>query len=180
MDRVVLVDEQDRPLGTMPKLMAHLQGRLHRAFSVLVLNDAGELLLQRRADGKYHSSGLWSNTCCSHPRSGEPVLDAGHRRLREEMGFDCSLRPAGWFIYRADVGGGLVEHELDHILLGRWNGEPMPDPAEVGAWRWVPLPELRARVRRNPEHFTAWFRLLLERLDDPALVAHLPPDTQVA
>src|SRR5689334_7965348 len=112
-ERVVLVDERDREVGTMPKLAAHAEGALHRAFSVFVLNAAGELLLQRRAAAKYHCGGLWTNSCCGHPRPGEPVADAARRRLREEMGFDCELASVGSFVYRAEVGGGLVEHEYD-------------------------------------------------------------------
>jgi isopentenyl-diphosphate delta-isomerase len=174
MDRVILVDERDRPLGTAPKLDAHRDGRLHRAFSVLVFNDAGELLLQQRAPGKYHSGGLWSNTCCSHPRPGEGVLEAGRRRLREEMGFECPLRHQTSFVYRADVGSGLIEHELDHVLLGYWDGEPLPDPAEVHSWAWVPLADLRLEVRRHPDRFTVWFRLLLEEMRDDERLGAAP------
>jgi len=134
-ERVVLVDERDREVGTAPKLAAHEDGALHRAFSVFVLNGHGELLLQRRADTKYHSAGLWTNTCCGHPRPGEPVAAAARRRLREEMGFDCEPAPAGTFVYRAEVGG-LVEHEYDHVFVGRHETDPLPDPAEVSEWRW--------------------------------------------
>lgn len=172
MEHVILVDRHDNELGVEEKLTAHRTGRLHRAFSVLVLNDAGAMLLQRRADGKYHSAGLWSNTCCSHPRPGEGTAEAARRRLREEMGFECDLEPVHDFIYRAEVGGGLVEHEYDHVFLGRWNGEPRPDPDEVGDWRWVPLPALRREVARQPSHFTYWFRVALRELDDRGL---LPP-----
>jgi isopentenyl-diphosphate Delta-isomerase len=163
-ERVILVDEADVPLGTAPKLAVHRDGRLHRALSVLVLNDRGELLIQRRAGDKYHSAGLWANTCCSHPRPGEATVDAAHRRLREEMGFDCPLEPAGAFAYRADVGGGLVEHEYDHLFLGRWNGAPRPDPAEVSAWRWVPPGELMAWIRARPHDFAPWFPLALQEI----------------
>lgn len=170
MDRVILVDERDRPLATAPKLEAHREGLLHRAFSALVLNDAGEILLQQRAANKYHSPELWSNTCCSHPRPGESILDAASRRLGEEMGFLCPLHHLTTFTYRAPVGSGLVEHELDHVLVGRWNGEPRPDPAEVADWDWVPLPDVRRQVLDHPDRFTVWFRLLLDRLDDGELM----------
>lgn len=169
-DHVILVDAADVPLGTAGKLEAHRAGALHRAFSVLVLNGRDELLLQRRARGKYHSGGLWSNSCCSHPRPGESTLDAAHRRLREEMGFDCPLSTACSFVYRAEVGGGLVEHEYDHIFLGRWDGAPEPDPAEVDGWRWVGLADVRRDVARRPARYTFWFRVALAELDARGLL----------
>lgn len=169
-ERVILVDAGDTPVGTAEKLTAHREGRLHRAFSVFVLNDGDEVLLQRRAEGKYHSGGLWSNTCCSHPRPGEETEVAARRRLEEEMGFVCPLEPAFEMVYRADVGGGLVEYEYDHIFLGRWNGGPDPDPAEVAGWRWVGLPELREEVARTPRRFTYWFRVALLELDARGLL----------
>lgn len=168
-ERVILVDADDTPTGTAEKLAAHRAGQLHRAFSVFVVNEDGEMLLQRRADGKYHSGGLWSNACCSHPRPGEATEAAARRRLREELGFDCPLEHAFAMVYRADVGGGLVEHEYDHILLGRWDGVPDPDPAEVSDWRWVPLDELRDEVGRHPRRFTYWFRVALLELGERGL-----------
>jgi isopentenyl-diphosphate delta-isomerase len=180
MERVILVDERDRPIGSAGKLAAHEEGLLHRAFSILVMNDARELLLQQRATGKYHSAGLWSNSCCSHPRPDETVLEAGRRRLHEELGFVCPLRPVTSFVYHADVGAGLTEHELDHVLVGRWDGEPTPDPTEVDDWRWAPLDAVRREVDLHPERFTVWFRLLLERIDDATLLSRLPPGEQVA
>lgn len=161
---VVLVDARDVPVGTAGKLRAHEEGLLHRAFSVFVFDREGSLLLQRRADGKYHSGGLWSNTCCSHPRPGEPVEEAAHRRLREEMGFDCALAGAGHFTYRAGLGNGLIEHELDHVFSGVWSGVPHPDPAEVGAWKWCPVGVLEAALRDHPETFTAWLPLAWHQL----------------
>jgi isopentenyl-diphosphate delta-isomerase len=165
-DRVILVDARDRPVGAADKLDVHRWGLLHRAFSVLVLNPRGELLLQRRARTKYHSGGLWSNTCCSHPSPGEETLEAAHRRLREEMGFDCPLRPVGAVRYRLEVGRDLLEHEYDHVLVGRWAGAPDPDPAEVEAWVWVDPRRLRRALDREPERFTPWF---------PIVLAGLPP-----
>lgn len=163
---VVLVDEHDREVGVAPKLQAHERGLLHRAFSVFVLNARGEVLLQRRADGKYHSAGLWTNTACGHPRPGEPVAAAARRRLAEEMGIDCTLLPVGRLVYRAEVGGGLVEHELDHLFHGRHDAAPSPDPAEVGDWRWVRVETAVGDAREHPERYTPWFALALAGLID--------------
>lgn len=158
-----MVDEHDREVGRAEKLQAHSNGgRLHRAVSVLIFNSRGEMLLQRRADGKYHSAGLWSNTCCTHPAPGEPPEAAARRRLREEMGFDAPLKESFQFIYRADVGGGLTEWEYDHVFTGIYEGRVNPDPAEVSDYRWVGLEELREDARRNPEKYTKWFIILLE------------------
>lgn len=161
-DSVVLVDSGDRVVGTAGKLDAHRTGALHRAFSVFVFDAAGSLLLQQRARGKYHSGGLWTNTCCGHPRPGEATPAAAARRLREEMGITCAFRDAGWFLYRADVGGGLVEHELDHVFVGRSDQEPRPAPAEVAGWRRVAPGALRIELDRAPTRFTAWFPRALE------------------
>ena len=166
-ERVVLVDENDAEVGTLEKQRAHLEGRLHRALSVFVLNARGEMLLQRRAAGKYHSGGLWTNACCSHPRPGEAVGQAARRRLREEMGIDCALTPLFAFTYRADVGDGLVEHEYDHVFAARWDGDPQPSVDEVDGWRWVPVEEIAREVRRSPEAFTPWFRMVFARDDWP-------------
>ena len=170
-ERVVLVDAADAEIGTEDKLAAHRAGRLHRAFSVFVFNGRGEMLLQRRASSKYHSGGLWSNTCCSHPRPGEATPDAAHRRLFEEMGIRCELRPAFAFIYRADVGGGLIEHEYDHLFIGRWDGDPEPDLAEVEAWRWATPAAVRRELRRHPRRFTFWFRVAMGELATRDLLA---------
>ncbi|MBV9111045.1 MAG: isopentenyl-diphosphate Delta-isomerase [Gemmatimonadetes bacterium] len=170
-ETVVLVDEQDREVGLAPKLDAHTSGVLHRAFSVFVLNARGEVLLQRRADEKYHSGGLWTNTCCGHPRPGEPVSAAARRRLREEMGFDCVLAPAGTFVYRADVGGGLLEHEFDHVFVGRHDAPPDPDAAEASEWRWQSPEAALAEAEAHPERFTPWFSLALREL-----IARRPDD----
>jgi isopentenyl-diphosphate Delta-isomerase len=153
---VVLVDGCDVPIGELEKLAAHREGLLHRAFSVFVVNAAGEILLQRRAGGKYHSGGLWSNTCCGHPRPGEDTRAAARRRLGEEMGFVCDLRPVHRFTYRALLEDGLIEHEVDHVFVGRHERDPTPDPEEVEGWRWM-RPEILAReLRSRPEAFTAW------------------------
>ena len=160
-EHVVLVDAEDRSLGTLPKLAAHEQGVLHRAFSVFVVRqEAGqsELLLQLRARGKYHFGGLWTNTCCGHPRVGETPVEAGARRLPEEMNFSCELTPIGSFVYRATADNGLTEHELDHVLLGRHQGEvPAPNADEAERARWVPFDELDRELHERPSAFTPWF-----------------------
>jgi isopentenyl-diphosphate delta-isomerase len=163
-DDVVLVDADDRAVGTMPKLEAHRRGLLHRAISVVVRDGGGRLLLQQRAVGKYHSGGLWTNTCCSHPRPGEAAAEAAARRLVEEMGFACSLTPLFQMRYRAPVSNGLVEHELVHVLGGQFDGAPDPNPREVTAWCWKDPVEIAKDVARWPEDYTVWFRKILSRL----------------
>jgi isopentenyl-diphosphate delta-isomerase len=156
-EKVVLVDRDDVQIGTAPKLDVHRTGQLHRAFSVFITDDEQRVLLQRRAAGKYHSGGLWTNACCGHPRDGEPVGAAAARRLREETGLECDLTHAGSFVYQAGVGQGLVEHELDHVFTGRSNAAPAPDPNEVQEICWVSPNELRDWLARDPGAFTAWF-----------------------
>ncbi|MFQ3622920.1 MAG: isopentenyl-diphosphate Delta-isomerase [Acetobacteraceae bacterium] len=162
-ERVVLVDERDRPIGTMEKLAAHREGRLHRAVSVVLRSPSGRLLMQRRAAAKYHSGGVWTNTCCSHPRPGEPVAEAALRRLREEMGIRIpALRPLFATIYRAEVGDGLIEHEFVHVFGGVWDGAVAPDPQEVEAWAWMAPRELQRDLDRRPERYSVWFRRYAE------------------
>ena len=161
---LITVDEQDRETGRVDKITAHRNGILHRAFSIFVFDEDDRLLLQRRAWGKYHSGGLWSNTCCSHPRAGASLLDSAHRRLREEMGFDCGLEAVFGFVYRATLDGGLVEHEFDHVIVGRFQGTPVPDASEVEDWKWDNLPAIQAQLAENPAAFTAWFKLALDGL----------------
>jgi isopentenyl-diphosphate Delta-isomerase len=174
-ERVVLVDENDAEVGTLEKQRAHAEGRLHRALSVFVLNSRGEMLLQRRAAAKYHSGGLWTNACCSHPRPGEPVDHAARRRLREEMGIDAPLEPAFVFVYRAAVGPGLEEHEYDHVFLARYDGDPDPSLDEVDGWRWVPVEQVAREVRDDPGAFTPWFRMVFARPDWAARLAAFQP-----
>lgn len=174
-DAVVLVDERDREQGTAGKLDAHRRGLLHRAFSAFVFDAQGRLILQRRAAAKYHGGGLWTNTCCSHPRPGETPLAGAARRLREEMGFACELRPAFAFLYRAEVGCGLVENEYDHVLTGGFAGTPLPAPDEVGAWQAVAPAELLADVARRPAAYSVWFRLALSELRARGLLADARP-----
>ena len=166
MDELILVDEHDNPVGYETKLRAHEHGgRLHRAFSVFIFNGAGEMLLQRRAAGKYHFGGLWTNACCSHPRRGQSTDEAARQRLRHEFGFDADLREVFTFTYRAtDPTSGLTEHEFDHAFVGRFDGEPRPNPDEIDGWKWVGPAELLADVRARPELYTPWFGLAVERV----------------
>jgi isopentenyl-diphosphate delta-isomerase len=165
-DELILVDEHDNPVGYESKLRAHENGgRLHRAFSIFIFNSAGDMLLQRRAAGKYHFGGLWTNACCSHPRRGEATPDAAHLRLRHELGFDTDLTEQFSFVYRAeDPSSGLTEHEFDHVFTGRYDGQPEPNPDEVDAWKWVPPRELLADVEARREAYTPWFKLVFERV----------------
>jgi isopentenyl-diphosphate delta-isomerase len=158
VERVVLVDARDREIGTAPKLDAHRQGALHRALSVVLQDAEGRLLLQKRHVRKYHSGGLWTNTCCSHPRPGEEVALAAHRRLREEMGIDCPLRPLLTVAYRAEVGQGMVEHEIVHVFAGLFTGAVRPDPAEADGYAWVEPEALARDIRAMPERYSVWFR----------------------
>ena len=162
MEQVILVDEQDRELGASEKLAAHAAGSLHRAFSIFVFNSEGQLLLQRRARGKYHSGGLWSNTCCGHPRPDESTGVAARRRLREEMNFDCELSAAFEFLYRAELANELIEHEYDHVFVGEFDGVPAPDASEVEGWKWTGLDELRRDLRERPDAYTSWLRVALD------------------
>ncbi|MEJ2186525.1 MAG: isopentenyl-diphosphate Delta-isomerase [Gemmatimonadota bacterium] len=172
MSRVVLVDADDRPVGVEEKWNAHLLGRLHRAFSVVLMRDDGALLLQRRAMGKYHSGGLWSNTACGHPGPNEDVAVAARRRLGEEMGIDCGLEPVASFVYRGDVGERLAEHELDHLFIGRCGGRvvPRPDGAEVSDWRWAAPDALARELAARPDRFTIWMAPVLRELAQAGLV----------
>jgi len=159
---VILVDEHDQEVGLMEKMEAHQKGLLHRAFSVLVFNENGELLLQRRAFGKYHSEGLWTNTCCSHPYPGESILEAGNRRLFEEMGFNCELTEVFSFIYKAELENGLTEYELDHVLIGFSEETPHLNLEEVSAFKWMSINEIKTEMEHNPSQYTAWFRILIK------------------
>ncbi len=163
-ERVILVDESDNELGTEEKMKAHVENVMHRAISVFVFNSKGEMMLQRRAKTKYHSPGLWSNTCCSHPRPGEKNADAAHRRLMEEMGFDCELEEIFSFTYNIRLGEKLYEHEFDHVFYGTYDGEPNLNPDETDAYRFVRMKELEEDVKRNPGSYTYWFRVALERV----------------
>jgi len=162
-EKVILVDKQDNPIGLMPKMEAHEKGVLHRAFSVFILNNAGDLMLQQRALHKYHSPGLWTNTCCSHQRDGESNIAAGQRRLYEEMGFVTPLREVTSFIYKAPFDNGLTEHELDHIMIGQYNHEPIINTDEVADWKWMPIDAVRDDINQHPQNYTVWFIIIFEQ-----------------
>ncbi len=163
IENVILVNEQDQELGLMEKMEAHKKGLLHRAFSVFVLNDKGELMIQRRALSKYHSGGLWTNTCCSHPRKGETPEEAAHRRMQEEMGFDCPISKTLEFTYKAELDKGMTEHEYDHLFIGQFNGEPKLNPDEAMDWRWVNVAVLEKDIQVHPEKYTAWFKIIYQQ-----------------
>ena len=161
-DQVVLVNENDDQIGLMQKLEVHQKGMLHRAFSVFIFNSNGELLLQKRAFGKYHSEGLWSNTCCSHPLPDENTSDAALRRLREEMGISASLNFLYSFIYNAELDNGLTEHELDHIFWGISNDLPIINAHEVGDYKYMSMDNLQRDILDNPDNYTEWLKICLE------------------
>ena len=164
MEQVILVDQDDQEIGVCEKLDAHRRGRLHRAFSVFILNEQEALLVQQRAETKYHTGGLWTNTCDGHPRPGETVREAARRRLLEEMGFECELKDAFVFTYYARLGDDLVEHEYDHVLIGRFDGEPTPDPREAADYRWIDLETLVQDMREQPDRYAPWFKIAQEKL----------------
>ena len=162
---VILVDEKDRPTGTMEKIEVHKKAMLHRAFSVFIFNDKGEMLLQKRASKKYHSGGLWTNSCCSHPQPGEDTMAAANKRLQEEMGFSTSLTKAFTFIYKASFENGLTEHEYDHVFVGSFNGLIRPNPDEVDDYCNQSLDQLKQSLKTHPHHFTEWFKIALPKLE---------------
>jgi isopentenyl-diphosphate delta-isomerase len=162
-EHVILVNESDEQIGTMPKLEAHQKALLHRAFSVFVFNDKNELMLQQRANHKYHSPNLWTNTCCSHQRVGESNIEAGKRRLYEEMGFVTELKDTISFIYKAPFDNGLTEHEFDHILVGHFNEKPLINSEEVADWKWMNLEEVKYDMKKHPDLYTEWFKIIFEK-----------------
>jgi isopentenyl-diphosphate delta-isomerase len=161
-EHVILVDENNNELGVEEKIKAHKEGRLHRAFSIFVFNSKGELLIQQRAKTKYHSEMLWSNTVCSHPRPGETYDQAVHRRLMEEMGFDCGLKKLFCFIYNTGFHNGLIENEYDCVFIGKFDGEPKPNPEEIMDCKWVALEELKEDISKNPDRYSVWLKIALE------------------
>jgi isopentenyl-diphosphate Delta-isomerase len=163
---VILVDACDKPVGKMEKMEAHRKGLLHRAFSIFIFNQKGELMLQQRAFSKYHSPGLWTNTCCSHPRLEEETQAAAHRRLKEEMGYDCDLKELFSFTYQADVGNGLTEYEFDHVFTGIWNDQPRLNKAEVESWKFISMFDIKNEMLDNPANYTVWFRIAFEEIEN--------------
>lgn len=161
---IIEVDTDDREIGKIEKMQAHREGRLHRAFSVFIFNSHGELLLQKRADEKYHSGGLWTNTCCSHPEFGEDLEKAVERRLQEEMGLKASTQKVFHFIYRASLDKGLVEHELDHVFFGTTDEKPVLNPAEASEWKYMNIDDLRNDIHEFPDKYTVWLQICFERV----------------
>ena len=162
-EQVILVNEQDEPIGLMAKLEAHEKAVLHRAFSVFILNDKKEIMLQQRATHKYHSPLLWTNTCCSHQRNGETNIEAGTRRLQEEMGFTAELKELFHFIYKAPFDNGLTEHELDHVMIGYSTNEPYINPEEVANWKWMSIEAVKQDMVDNPDIYTVWFKIIFDK-----------------
>ncbi|WP_293298072.1 isopentenyl-diphosphate Delta-isomerase [Pedobacter sp. UBA4863] len=171
MEEVILVDTEDNEIGLMEKMQAHRTAQLHRAFSVFLLNDKGEMLMQQRALDKYHCGGMWTNACCSHPRAGETLKAAVDRRLQEEMGIVCDTNWIYSFIYKADVGQGLFEHELDHVFFGRFSDEPKPNKNEVSDWKYLTLEALKADMKVNATKYTPWFKIILAEVLDKNILA---------
>ncbi|MFY1613044.1 isopentenyl-diphosphate Delta-isomerase [Macellibacteroides fermentans] len=157
---VILVDENDNPIGTMPKMEAHEKAMLHRAFSVFILNANDEVLLQQRANDKYHSAGLWTNTCCSHPHPGEDTLGAARRRLKEEMGMEADLQFVFKFMYKAPFDNLLTEHEIDHVFIGKTDQLPIINPEEVASYKYMKPEEIKLDMEQNPQSYTVWFRII--------------------
>ena len=163
-DLLILVDENDKEIGSLEKTPVHEQGLLHRAFSLFIFNSNNELLLQQRADEKYHSPGLWTNTCCSHPRQGESMEDAIQRRLSEEMGMACDLTFQFSFIYKHKFANGLTEHELDHVYFGYSDQQPNPDPEEVKGWKYINMDDLQRELELHPEGYSPWLKICFDRV----------------
>ncbi|NOT76753.1 MAG: isopentenyl-diphosphate Delta-isomerase [Cyclobacteriaceae bacterium] len=161
MEKVILVNDDDREIGTMEKLEAHSKGLLHRAFSILIFNSKGEILMQKRASSKYHSGGLWTNACCSHPLPKESMTDATARKLKQEMGIELFPEFAFKFIYKAELENNLTEHELDYVFIGRYDGKPEINLKEVEDWRYMPMEDLYKDLELNPQNYTVWFKIIL-------------------
>ena len=165
-EKVIIVDKNDNQIGLMPKLDAHKKGILHRAFSVFVLNNNNEIMLQKRAYNKYHSGGLWTNTCCSHQREGENSIEAGKRRLLEEMGFETELKIITSFIYKVEFENGLTEHELDYLLIGKYLKSPVINKQEVADWKWMKIELIADDIKLNPNNYTSWFKIIFDKFQN--------------
>lgn len=173
-NEVILVNDEDVEIGTMEKLRAHQEGKLHRAFSIFIFNSEGKMLIHRRAAHKYHSGGLWTNACCSHPGPGDDLLEAANRRLQEEMGIICSIKKLFEFTYRAQVSSDLIEHEYDHVFAGVCNDTPKPDPDEVDDWKWIHLEALKLKMEQQPDQYTSWFKIALPLLEKSIYEKQIP------
>ena len=160
---VILVDDKDQEIGQEDKKIAHQKGKKHRAFSIIIFNSKGEMLIQKRAANKYHSGGLWSNTCCSHPRPGFPTLDEAQLRLNEEMGFTCAIKEIFHFSYETRFNSNMFENEIDHVFLGKYNGEVKINLEETSEYKWMSLNKLKEDMTNNPEHYTFWFKLIINK-----------------
>lgn len=165
MEHVILVDEEDKAIGTIEKMEAHRKGLLHRAFSIVLFNSKGEILIQKRARSKYHSAGLWTNTCCSHPLPDESMDNSTRRKLKQEMGIDIKTEFSYKFFYRTLLENNLIEHECDHVFTGVFDGVPIINIHEVEDWKFISPNQLREDVRMNPQNYTYWFKLILSRYD---------------
>ena len=165
MEKLILVDEHDVPVGTMEKMEAHQKAALHRAFSVFIFNSKGEMLLQQRALNKYHSGGLWTNACCSHPYEGQETLAAAEKRLQEEMGFSTSLTKAFDFVYKAPFDNGLTEYEFDHVYIGTYENEIIPDKSEVADYCYMSMEEIKNSMLSHPQKYTAWFKIAFPKME---------------
>ncbi|MCL4143532.1 UNVERIFIED_CONTAM: hypothetical protein GTU68_056784 [Idotea baltica] len=164
MINITLVNDEDEIIGYDEKIKVHREGKLHRAFSVLIFNKDGEMLIHQRAFGKYHSPGLWTNACCGHPNKGEEIKQAANRRLEEEMGFNCEIDYQFTFRYHAAFDNGLIEHEIDHVFFGEYNDSFEANPDEVASYKWVDVEEVKADLLKNEENYTVWFKEILERI----------------
>jgi len=165
--QVILVDRKNRKVGVEEKIKAHKEGKLHRAFSIFIFNSSGELLIQQRAKTKYHSGGLWSNSVCGHPKQNETYQQAVHRRLKEEMGFDCKLKKLFCFIYNTGLQNNLIENEYDCVFIGKFDGRPKPNRNEIMDYKWISVKELKRNVIKNPKKYTIWLKLILNRIKSP-------------
>ncbi len=163
-EMLILVDENDNQVGTGEKMEVHREGKLHRCFSIFIFNSNGHMLLQKRAKSKYHSGGLWTNSCCSHPRDKEELKEAIHRRLEEEMGFDCEMKKIFTFIYKAELDHGLTEHEYDHVYVGTYDGNITPNPEEADGYEWEDIDTINKDIEKRPESYTVWFKIAFARL----------------
>ncbi len=163
-EEVILADKNNRKVGIEEKIKAHQEGKLHRAFSIFIFNSKKDLLIQQRAKTKYHSAGLWSNTVCSHPRPGETYQQAAHRRLKEEMGFDCKLKKVFCFIYKTDFQNSLIENEYDCVFTGKFDGKPKPNAQEIMDSKWVSIEELKQDIIKNSDKYSVWLKIALEKI----------------